>query len=63
MNDSSLLQPILLILSGFYLGVFLCDKAGLKFKIIAYPFVYIFTKLKNLIHKEEKKTNVEKEEN
>lgn len=63
MNDNSLLQTILLILSGFYLGVFLCEKAGLNFKIIAYPFVYIFTKLKTLIHKEEKNPNAEKEEN
>lgn len=63
MNDSSLLQTILITLSSFYLGVFLCEKAGLKFKAIAYPFVYIFTKLKTLIHKEEKKTNAEKEEN
>ena len=62
MNESSLLENVLLLLSGFYLGVFLCEKAGLKFKTIGYPFVFLFTKLKNIIHREDKESDAKKEE-
>lgn len=46
---------IIIIVLSFYLGVFLCDKTGLKFSIITLPFV----KLYELINKKTKERKPE----
>ena len=56
------LDQILVIIVAFYLGVFLCEYANLKFKLIAYPFVLVFSQLKKLINSKENK-NANEEEN
>jgi hypothetical protein len=50
-----IIEQIVWIVVSFYLGVFLCDKAGLKFGIIAYPFVKLF----ELISKKTKERKIE----
>jgi hypothetical protein len=49
-----IIENIILILLSFYLGVFFCDKAGLKFSIITLPFV----KLYELITKKTKERKI-----
>ena len=61
MVESTIVSDVLILTVGFYTGVFLCDKAGLKFNFIAYPFVVIFNKIKNIVNKKDK-TN-DKDEN
>ena len=48
------LYYVLTVVFAFYMGVFMCDYANLKFRMIISPFVYIFNYIKSIINKKTK---------